>query len=71
MANPDLKNLNNVYGIGEGFVNIPTTPTGILVNAGSSGFVSAGNAANMVATRARTTTTERRRSEIVMNVNVA
>jgi hypothetical protein len=39
MANPDLKNLNNVYGIGEGAVNIPTTPTGILVNAGSSGFV--------------------------------
>ena len=39
MTNPDLKNLNNVYGIGEGFVNIPTTPTGILVNAGSSGFV--------------------------------
>jgi hypothetical protein len=39
MANPDLKNLNNVYGIGEGIVNIPTTPTGILVNNDSSGFV--------------------------------
>jgi hypothetical protein len=31
----------------------------------------AGNAANMVATRARTTNTEKRRSEIVMNVKLA
>jgi len=30
-----------------------------------------GNAENMVATRARTTNTEMRRSEIVMNVKVA